>query len=213
MAEVLRMNPCPNDRSRGSFWKRRQSGFLRLLPRIELHARVYFRHLKCPHRKAEAIAEVVALSWKWFLRLAEKGKDAGQFPTALASFAARAVKSGRRLCGQERAREAMSSQAQQRHHFMVGKLPDFSTLRENPLAEALAENTVSPVPDQVAFRVDFPRWRRSRSRDRRVIDALMAGGRTLDVARHFNISPGRVSQLRRVFAADWERFCDSQTVS
>jgi len=68
-------------------------------------------------------------------------------------------------------------------------------------------NTQTPVPDQVAFRIDFPRWRGTRSeRDRRVIDALLAGGRTRDVSRQFGLSPGRVSQLRRDFLEDWRRF-------
>ena len=46
------------------------------------------------------MAETIALSWKWFVRLAERGKDVGQFVTVLAAFAARAVKSGRRPVGQ-----------------------------------------------------------------------------------------------------------------
>jgi hypothetical protein len=63
------------------------------------------------------------------------------------------------------------------------------------------------VADQVAFRIDFPVWRRTRcERDRRVIDALMAGGRTKDVSQKFGLSPGRVSQLRRDFLEDWRRF-------
>src|SRR5260370_37995162 len=40
------------------------AGFLALLPRILLHARVYFRDLKCPHQKDDARAEVIALAWK-----------------------------------------------------------------------------------------------------------------------------------------------------
>jgi hypothetical protein len=65
------------------------------------------------------------------------------------------------------------------------------------------------VPDQVIFRIDFPVWRGTRSeRDRRVIDELMAGGRTKDVSRMFGLSPGRVSQLRRDFLEDWRRFTE-----
>jgi hypothetical protein len=37
---------------------------LELLPAIETHARIYFRHLRCPGRKEDAVAEAVALSWK-----------------------------------------------------------------------------------------------------------------------------------------------------
>jgi hypothetical protein len=58
------------------------------------------------------------------------------------------------------------------------------------------------------FRIDFPAWRASRTeRDRRILDDLMLGERTLDVAAKYGLSPGRVSQLRREPHDDWERFC------
>jgi hypothetical protein len=69
-----------------------------------------------------------------------------------------AVRTGRRVCGQERAKDALSPRAQQRHHFAVGKLPDFSTLSGNPLAEALIDNRKTPPDEQAAFRIDFPAW-------------------------------------------------------
>jgi hypothetical protein len=171
------------------------------------HGRVYFRHLRLPDQE-EAIQEMVALCWKWFLRLAERGKDATRFPTALATFAARAVRCGRRLAGMDRAKDALSPLAQQRKGFTVSKLPDCSTLDGSPLDEALADNTQSPVVEQVCFRLDFPAWRASRTeRDRRLLDDLMLGERTLDVAGRHGLSPGRVSQLRREFHDDWELFC------
>ena len=151
---------------------------------------------------------MVALTWKWHLRLAQRGKDAAQFPTALATFAARAVRSGRRLAGMDRAKDVLSPQAQQRKGFAVCKLPDCSTLDGSPLEEALHDNTKSPPDEQCAFRIDFPAWRASRTeRDRRVLDDLMLGERTLDVAGKHGLSPGRVSQLRREFHDDWELFC------
>src|SRR4051812_38691156 len=97
--------------------------FLALLPRIELHARIYFRHVKCPHRKADAIAETVAVAWRWFLRLVEGGKAAPRFVPPFAARAARHVRCGRRLCGQERAKDVLSLQAQQRRGFTVSPLP------------------------------------------------------------------------------------------
>ena len=60
-----------------------QVRFLSILPRIELHGRLSFRHLRCADRRADAIAEMVALAWKWHLRLAERGKDATLFPSTL----------------------------------------------------------------------------------------------------------------------------------
>jgi hypothetical protein len=185
-----------------------QSAFLTIRGRIEKHARIYFRHVKCRFKKEDYVADVVALAWKWFKRLADRGKDATRWAKALASFATRAVRCGRRVTGQLKPRDVLSEQAQQRHGFCVGKLPDFATLTENPLAEALIDNTQTEVPEQVAFRIDFPAWRRSRSRrDRRVIDDMAMGERTLDLSRKHRLSPARVSQLRREFHDDWRSFC------
>src|SRR5262249_50406713 len=148
-----------------------QARFLSILPRIELHGRISFRHVRCAARRDDAVAEVVALAWKWHLRLAQRGKDATQVPSALATFAAPAVKAGRGVCGRERARDVLSPSAQRQHRFVVERLPDFSTLGGNPLAEALVDNTQTPPPEQVAFRCDFPAWLQTRSeRDRRLAE-------------------------------------------
>jgi hypothetical protein len=73
---------------------------------------------------------------------------------------------------------------------------------------ALVDNTRTPVDEQVAFRLDFPAWLNTLSdRDRRVVEDLMQGERTLDVARKHGLSPGRISQLRREFLEGWRRFC------
>jgi hypothetical protein len=188
---------------------RLQAAFLtQVLPKVLSHGRVYFRHLRSAELKEEYVAEMIALAWKWHLRLAERGKDATRFPTALATFAARAVRSGRRLAGMDRAKDVLSPQAQHRHGFAVAKLLDCSALDGGPLHEALHDNTQSPVDEQVCFRIDFPSWRASRTeRDRRVLDDLMLGERTLDVAARHGLSPGRVSQLRRELHDDWEFFC------
>jgi hypothetical protein len=183
------------------------AAFLTILPRIELHGRCYFRH-KPREKRDEAIAEMVALAWKWFVNLARRGKDATTFPTALACYAARAVHNGRRLCGMERTKDVLSPRAQQLQGFTVSSLPDGSTLSTSVFSEALLDNTLTPVDEQVAFRIDFPAWRLTRcDRDRRVIDDLMLGERTMDVAERYGLTAGRISQLRRDFSQDWRRFC------
>ena len=65
-----------------------QSRFINVLPRIEDQARFYFRGVRCVVRRADCIAETVAVAWKWFCRLAQRGKDATQFAAALAHLAA-----------------------------------------------------------------------------------------------------------------------------
>ena len=199
------------------------AAFLSILPRIETHARVSCRGLRCPHAREEFRAEVVALAWKWFLRLVEKGKDPLTFPTTLATYAARAVRSGRRLTGQERSKDALSPLAQRRHGFRVGPLPTSTRRphdgfhgRQAPDAfeERLRDNAVTPPPDAAAFRIDFPDWLRTRTeRDRRLIEGLMRDERTLELAGKHGLSPSRVSQLRREFLEDWRHFCGEEPLS
>ena len=100
-----------------------QAGFLRILPRIERHARIYFRDVQCAAKRQDLIAETIALTWSWYRRLMKKGKDASKFVSALARFAARAVSCGRKLTGQEKAKDVLSSVAQKRHGFKVESLP------------------------------------------------------------------------------------------
>jgi hypothetical protein len=176
--------------------------FLAILPRITEYGKVYFRHLKCPHAREEALAEMRAPAWLWFVRLAERGKDATQFVSALATFAARAVRSGRKVSGMDCAKDVLSPRAQQRHGFAVCTLPNFSTLNGSPIGEALQDNTRSEVPEAVAFKLDFPRWRASLCRR----DRLMLGEHTGELARKFRLSASRVSQLRRQFHDDWQFF-------
>jgi hypothetical protein len=186
---------------------RLQSSFEAILPTLRLHGRVYFRHVKCQDRKEEAIAETIALCWKWHVRLAERGKDATRFPTTLASLAARAVRNGRRVCGQESARDALSAAAQRRHNFAAYQLPDGDNLGGNLWDDALIHNT-HPLPEeQAAFRIDFAAWLLTWSdRDRRIISDMAMNERTRDLARKFGVSPGRISQKRREYHASWRQF-------
>ena len=182
------------------------AAFLAELPRFAAHARFAARHITCPHRRAEFQAEVLALAWRQFARRHRRGKDPGAFVTTLALRCSQAVRAGRRLVRADGARDALSPVARVRHGFAVERLPH-PRCGVPHLAEALADDTRTPVPEQAAFRLDYPRWRAGfRPRTRAVLDALAVGGRTGEVARRFGISQGRVSQLRREFAASWRRF-------
>lgn len=54
----------------------------------------------------------------------------------------------------------------------------------------------------VGFRIDFAEWRATLpERLKAVADALAMGDGTLEVARRFGLSPGRISQIRRELEA------------
>src|SRR4051812_29295752 len=118
-----------------------QAHFLAIVPRIELHARIYFRHLKCPGKRDDAIAETVAVAWKWYLRLVEQQREISDFVSTLARYAASHVRAGRHLCGQERSKDVLSRLAQRRHGFFVQTLPECeSGLGGNEAIDALRDN-------------------------------------------------------------------------
>jgi FixJ family two-component response regulator len=78
----------------------------------------------------------------------------------------------------------------------------------NAWQEAADEDTRNaPVSEIVAFRCDFADWLKSlRRRERQIAESLALGNRTSDVAGRFNVSAGRVSQLRRELAESWRAF-------
>jgi hypothetical protein len=196
------------------------ASFLLILPRIELHGRIYFRHLAAD-KKADAVQEMQALAWKWFVRLAQRGKDPGEFVMAFATFLTRAVSSGRRLVGMVKAKDVLNPATQRRHGFTVEPLPTSTSTGQGQLysapqgqrlhdafEERLRDNTVTPVPDQVQFRIDWPAFLATLTgRERRMIREMARNERTMDLSRRFEVSPGRISQLRREFHQGWTRFC------
>ena len=195
--------------------------FLSILPRIETHAKIRFRHLRCPGRRDDAVAETIAVAWKWYLRLSERGKDVGGFVGTLADYAVRHVRSGRRLCGREQAGDVLAPQTQEKRGFRVEGLPP-STQRPHEAVygvphgqreadtfeERLRDNTRSPVADQAAFRLDYPEWLDTLSgRDRDIVGDMTLDLGTGELAFRHRVSPGRISQLRREFRSAWRRFC------
>jgi hypothetical protein len=174
-----------------------QARFLTFLPRIEAHANISFRSIRCDAVRADHVAETVALAWKWFLALEARGKDASRFVSAIATFAVRAVRCGRRVAGMTKSRDIMNDR---RERFQDGAAC-------RALCDALTDNSVTPPPDAAAFRIDFPRWLGGLpDRNRQLVERLMVGDRTLEMARRFRISAGRVSQLRIELSQDYSRF-------
>jgi hypothetical protein len=197
----------------------RNASFLALLPKIRTCAFLYFRHIPCPDTKADKVAETIALAWKWFLRLEEQGKDVARFPSVFVGYLTRAVGCGRRVCGLERGRDVLNPIAQRRNGFKVESLP--TSLRnslenlyahaqgqtlQDAFEERLRDNTQSPVPDQAAFRVDWPTYFNSLTdRDRRLAEFLALGHTAKQAAYAFGISAARVTQLRQRWCREWRR--------
>ena len=167
-----------------------QARFETILPRIQKQAGFAFRYLKRENEKEEAIAETIALCWRWFLRLAKRGKDATAFPTVLANYASRHVKGGRHLCGQESSKDALSDWARKRRGFRVERLREVGPDGNVTWQEALIDNTMAPVHEVAAFRIDFPRWLgKLRDRDQQIAEKLALNYRTEEVRSAIQSQP------------------------
>jgi hypothetical protein len=65
----------------------------------------------------------------------------------------------------------------------------------------------TPIPEQVAFRIDIPAFLNTlNDRQRAMAYDLASGMGTGEVARKYNVSPGAVSQFRTRFKLLLERF-------
>jgi hypothetical protein len=186
------------------------SSFQPIYAAVQSHARVTLRFLACADRKAELTAEAIGLAWLWHVRLCVQGKDATQFPTALARFALQAALSGRRLVGQDSSRDALSPMAHRRHGICIQSLSTLNDSASDLFADALTECPRCRVPELAHVRVEFPRWLlRMSSRNRRFVLRAAEGNSTSDLAQMFQISKARISQMRCELASSWNAFCAS----
>ena len=177
-----------------------------ILPAVELHAAVQFRHLKGQDRD-EAVQETTAVAWQLYVQAVEGGKDPASFPTYIAAFAVKRVRSGRLLAGTS-ARDVLAPTTQRRNGFEVHSLDDESCDPDAGWKAAVALDSRNFTPaDAVSFRLDFDRWLNGlSSRDRAIGERLAVGDRPGLVAMKFKLSPPIISKLRRKLAQSWERF-------
>ena len=179
--------------------------FVAMLPRIYSQARMAFRHIP-RDAKQEMIAEVVANAFCAFLRLVERNRVDRIFPTALAKYAIRQVRSGRCVGGRLNIHDVTSRYAQRAAGVTVVHLEELDA-EKGDWREFLLEDRRAGPAETAAARIDVASWLRSLARrKRRIAQALATGEATAIVARYFGLTPGRVSQLRRELKADWEQF-------
>ena len=161
----------------------------------------------CPDTRADLAAEAVALAWKHFAALLGPGEEAGAVRHGPGG-AVHPGGPGRPPAGpgREGHRRAVAGRAGPAR----GRGDGQSTTATGSAGRWPRRWRGTPgrgCPEQVAFRVDFPRWRAGLGpRNRAVLDALAGGDGTYAVAARFGLSPARVSQLRREFERSWRAY-------
>ena len=193
------------DRNTNEIIDNRQTAFLMILPRIQSQAWNAFQGLSFD-LKQELQSEVVGHCWKSFIRLFELGRHEDVSPMSLARFAIRAVRSGRRMGASLNINDVSSNYCQRRLGI---RTTPFCMIDQN--GEKWAESLIADErarPDQLVMaRIDFSEWLQTlKPLHRKVAEHLSLGESTHSTARIFNLTPGRISQIRRLLEQSWLSF-------
>lgn len=118
-------------------------------------------------------------------------------PSCIAAMAVKRIRIGRQF------RQSIRSVTTRRKDKR-SKRPDFQQVHID-LHDIAAVD--APPSESVPGWMDYQVWLSHYDhRKRGIAECLAVGGTTQEVARQFGVSDGRISQMRREFKRDWERF-------
>jgi hypothetical protein len=176
-----------------------------MVPSITRRAEIHFRQLD-PETRDDLVQEVVANCLVAFERLSSIGKAHQAYASALARYAIRQVKLGRRVGSRLKARDASSQYALQRSGRVVERL-DVWDAATACWKEIVVEDRRASPAETAACRIDFQAWLRLLPiRERRLAKLLATGEKVSVAAQRFSLTSGRVSQMRRQLETSWEAF-------
>ena len=180
----------------------RQNAFLMILPRIQSQAWNAFQGLSFDLRQ-ELQSEVVGHCWQSFLKLFELGKHEEVPPVTLAKFAIRAVRSGRRIGTSLNINDISSDYCQRCVGIRSTSFCMIDQNGDNWVESLIADERARP--DQLVMaRIDFAEWLQTlKPLHRKVAEHLSLGESTHSTARTFKLTPGRISQIRRLLERSW----------
>ena len=157
-------------------------------------ARAAFPNLDAEKRD-ETVAAVIALAWKHWHRLGERGRtdEPGIWKSVL-FYSVKQIRAGRRIDSAGKPRDVLTLRAYGKVKFEPGHLDDYVGKHDQVL-------------DVVAFKIDVPRFFDSLSKKRRALALdLTHGMTTTDAAQKYGVSPGRISQCRRELVLLYRQF-------
>jgi len=179
--------------------------FEAMIPTIETHARISFRHLD-PDAQEEAIQEAICNACRAYARLVERGKANVARASMLATFAISQVRDGRKVGNSLNIHDVTSDYCQKRKNVIVERL-DRPDLDEQHWAEVLVEDRRAGPADTAIVRIDFAAWIKTLPRRLQKIAMFLANGETTTAAsKRFRIAQCRVSQIRRQLFESWHAF-------
>jgi hypothetical protein len=181
-----------------------RQAFEAMIPRITRIAKISFRHLK-QEARAEAVQEVICNAWQAFARLAELGKTDVAYASALARYGVKQTRDHRKVGGRLNIKDVLGSYCQARKNVVVERLDQRDV--DGEWIEAIVEDKTAGPADIAATRIDFRDYLRSLpTRQRRIARFLAKGETTSAASKKFDVSAGRISQIRTELKQAWDRF-------
>ena len=179
--------------------------FLRLLSSIRRNAYHAFRRMD-PDARDEAIQEVIANAFAAYQSLVKRGKTQVIAPGPLARYAIAQTRAGRRVGGQLNIDDITSHYCQHRRGIQLKSMGEVDEAT-GTWSQILVEDPSSSPADIAAIRIDFETWMELLpERQRSIAEVLSTGETTGAVAKLFDVTAGRISQLRSQLKAAWEAF-------
>lgn len=180
-------------------------GFSGNVAKIRRHASVAFRHLS-PDAREEAVQEVICNSLNAFVRLVQLKKIDLAYPTVLAKFGVAQFRDGRKVGSKLNVHDVSSHYAQRQKGFRLERLDQYDNV-EDAWLEVFIEDKHSGPAIVATTKIDFTNWLNSLPyRLRRIAKVLATGEKTSIVAKKFNLSDGRISQVRKELAEAWQEY-------
>ncbi len=127
------------------------------------------------------------------------------YPTVLAAYGVRRVRISRAAATPQNIRDVSSTFCQIQKGVKLERLDRHHC--EEGWREVLVEDKHAGPAEIAAARIDFQDWLGSLSgRQRKIATTLAMGETTGKAARKFQVTPSRISQLRREFMESWSQF-------
>ena len=179
-----------------------QALFLVLMPSVKRHAQHAFRRLRQLEQE-EAVQEVLVQVFIACVQLTAQGQQSKAYPSAMARFAVARYRGGRRSGQPTKSRDLLSEARWRRQ----GRCFTRPVQQREGWQAAVADDSRTPILDQICFRMDFPVWLSSLSeRQRAIAHTLSLGNTAAEAARQHQITTARVSQLRQELRKSWQKF-------
>ena len=180
--------------------------FLKMLPLITMIAKRAFLDYNSDKRD-DAIQSVIVAAFLSCKSLADRGLLHKAFATPLAWYAIRQYRDGRIGGVPMNSEDVMSERCQLLGRADVRGVVYYQT-RANIRHEILIfdDRTPDPLLD-AQCNIDYENWRNTLTeKDREMLDAFLAGDTTREVAIKFNMSDGRISQMRRILVKSYQSY-------